>query len=154
MAADTASTSENSPSHSVHSQNSFSSPETPEPIAKRLKTDTDVTFHQLRSADHHSVQTDARAIHQSGKFIPVCVAQPIRRERSEEDSFRTKPVVSSPNVCYKPSIVKNCSALLYDDVDSAGMDHRSCGQQDTKEEYIGLCIISIRHQALCTYAST
>ncbi|KAL5466689.1 hypothetical protein EMCRGX_G030834 [Ephydatia muelleri] len=90
MAADTASTSENSPSYRLHPQNSLSSPETPEPKAKRLKTDSDVIVHQI---DHHSFQTDACSIHLSSKSIPVCVAQPIRREKmklSEDVNFRTK----------------------------------------------------------------
>lgn len=126
MAADTASTSENSPSHRLHPQNSLSSPETPEPKAKRLKTDSDVIVHQI---DHHSFQTDACSIHLSSKSIPVCVAQPIRREKmklSEDVNFRTKVAHSDDT-----------------DVGSEKHKHSSVHVESvplgSKEECIGLC---------------
>ena len=135
MATDTASTSENSPSHSLHSKKSFLSPETTEPRAKRQKTDSDITFHRFQSTGR---QTDAHAIHQSGKLT---IPQPIRRERAKipgDDSCRTKLIdIGSTDVCFeKPIMVKN-SSIHAQAVFDVG---ESCRPQDRKEECTGLCI--------------
>lgn len=129
-------TSENSPSHSLHPQNSFSSPETSEPKAKRLKTDSDVIVHKI---DPHSFQTDAHSLHQSNKSIPVCVAQPIRREKMkipEDVNFRTKLAHSDDTDVgsEKQSLSKNSSVFIESLV--------------SKEECIGLCI-HLKAMKLC-----